>query len=129
MFSSSTAPCSKPNTPHSPEESSWTMYFQGFNENEHTSFSSSPFEKTHHHSSLASHASSLAPQELSSYHDSRKKPRRKLIGVAVDDELEDTASSPVNSPKVREFLVRLYTQDDMFWTTYSLHALLAVLGH
>nr|GMD53211.1 Lysine-specific demethylase [Ipomoea batatas] len=99
VFSSSSAPCSKPNTPHSPEESSWTMYFQEFNDNdEHTSFSSSPYEKTDH--TLASHASSLAPQELSNYHDNRKKPWRNLIGVAVDDELEDTASSPVNSPKV-----------------------------
>nr|GMD56162.1 uncharacterized protein LOC109178217 [Ipomoea batatas] len=29
-----------------------------------------------------------------------------MIGVAVDDELEDTASSPVNSPKVRKLLSR-----------------------
>jgi hypothetical protein len=88
----------------SPEESGWTVYFEDFlvnnnnNEEEH-SYCSSRFKS----SSLVSDAASLAGKKsldkISSKRLSFKK--RKTIGALVDDALEDTASSPVSSPKVR----------------------------
>jgi len=87
----------------SPEESGWTVYFEDFlvnnnnNEEEH-SYCSSRFKS----SSLVSDAASLAGKKsldkISSKRLSFKK--RKTIGALVDDALEDTASSPVSSPKV-----------------------------
>ncbi|XAR56661.1 hypothetical protein NMG60_11037223 [Bertholletia excelsa] len=92
------------------EESSWTCYFEDLscsNDNEHSCFSSG-----HESPSLVSDAASSSVKKLvdndlsgefalgrSGRNLSFKKRRTK--GTVVDDVLEDTASSPVNSPKVR----------------------------
>ncbi|KAK4576254.1 hypothetical protein RGQ29_026989 [Quercus rubra] len=80
MNSMSKAIISKEETSEPAEESGWTIY------------SSLGLESP----SLVSDAASLAGK--SSKRLSFKK--RKAKGVLVDDALEDTASSPVNSPKV-----------------------------
>ncbi|XP_016470743.1 vascular-related unknown protein 4-like [Nicotiana tabacum] len=93
-----------------PEESSWTFYLQDFmsNNNEQITSSYSGFENN----SLSSDAASLAPYELTNNRNGAiditenntnfgsKKRKMKRAVAAVDDDLEDTASSPVNSPKV-----------------------------
>jgi len=92
---------SKGTTKDCPEESGWTAYFEDFSSYRENSFSSS-FGT----SSLVSDAASSAAWKITTYNDlktpkrlSFKKTRTKVI--SVDDSLEDTASSPVNSPKVR----------------------------
>ncbi|KAL3821576.1 hypothetical protein ACJIZ3_007481 [Penstemon smallii] len=112
----------------SPEESSWTFYIEGFmydkdkndddddDDDQNTSYCSE-YESP----SLVSDAASSAVQrfknisfkdqgiELSSWKSNRiickqnsfKKQRNtKLMTAATDCDLEDTASSPVNSPKI-----------------------------
>lgn len=94
----------------SPEESGWTMYFDDFfnqHNNENSCFSSGL------ESSLISDAaSSVLKNKVADNHEqatgfSQKKnsdrlsfKKRKAKVVAIDDDLEDTASSPANSPKV-----------------------------
>ncbi|KAL3576806.1 hypothetical protein D5086_022089 [Populus alba] len=98
------------------EESGWTMYFEDFfaqnnredcdhDFNEHSSFSfdhdgSSP---------MVSDAASLAVMKSAGDHhgervvglpiDNKSFKKRRTKGALLDDALEDTASSPVNSPK------------------------------
>ncbi|XVF03953.1 hypothetical protein REPUB_Repub05bG0038100 [Reevesia pubescens] len=92
----------------SPEESSWTMYFDDFSNNnniymndENSSFSSDMNYQT---SSLVS-ATACSSVRRHLFGDkscnrlSFKKRKTKGTGL-VDDDLEDTASSPANSPKV-----------------------------
>ncbi|KAI3456967.1 hypothetical protein Pfo_013630 [Paulownia fortunei] len=104
----------------SPEESSWTFYIQGFlcdNDDDKNSSFSSEFESP----SLVSDAASSAVKKLTnncnwtegvgfssgksntprtmSKQNSLKKQKTNVVPV-MDYDLEDTASSPVNSPKV-----------------------------
>lgn len=99
----------------SPEESSWTMYLEDFltsnnddgdDDDERSSFSSYGYEN----SSIISDAASAVTRKLSAINgevlgfDNRSSfefDRRKTKEDLLDDALEDTASSPVNSPKVR----------------------------
>ncbi|KAG6607814.1 Vascular-related unknown protein 1, partial [Cucurbita argyrosperma subsp. sororia] len=104
----------------SPEESGWTIYFQDFlntNHPAHYPASSSSHPSPDQSYSVADAASSIADHKLPG-DDNRaamdpnlscKDPinlfkRRKMIKeLLVEDEaLEDTASSPVNSPKVSD---------------------------
>ncbi|KAK6132899.1 hypothetical protein DH2020_033379 [Rehmannia glutinosa] len=92
---------------NSPEESSWTFYIQGFmceNDDQITSFSSD-YETP----SLVSDASSSPMKKFknncksnigSVYDQNGLIKKQKSSVLAVDFDLEDTASSPVNSPKV-----------------------------
>ncbi|KAK4344533.1 hypothetical protein RND71_034709 [Anisodus tanguticus] len=87
------------------EESSWTFYFQDFmsnnnNYNEQTSLCSDEF--TNKNGVL-----NINDNENNNKNFVFKK--RKMKGAAVDDDFEDTASSPVNSPKVsymNEFCIK-----------------------
>ncbi|XP_021807345.1 uncharacterized protein LOC110751221 isoform X2 [Prunus avium] len=96
----------------SPEESSWTMYLEDFltsnnddgDDDERSSFSSYVYEN----SSIISDAASAVTRKLSAINgevlgfDNRSSfgfDRRKTKEALLDDALEDTASSPVNSPK------------------------------
>ncbi|CBI23945.3 hypothetical protein VitviT2T_029801 [Vitis vinifera] len=116
MDSMSKALSSQARTNESPEESGWTMYFEDFLANkEH---SSSPSAGNYGRasygygsSSLVSDAASSAGKKLVdndhvavlSLEKRCKKlsfKKRKTKGAVVDDALEDTASSPVTSPKV-----------------------------
>jgi hypothetical protein len=84
-----------------PEESGWTAYFEDFSRDREDSFSNYSFGT----SSLVSDAASSAAWKNS--HNDLKTPKRLCFKktrtkvISVDDSLEDTASSPVNSPKVR----------------------------
>ncbi|CAI9283549.1 unnamed protein product [Lactuca saligna] len=83
------------------EESSWTCYFEEFLwQNDEEMIMSCDDETLN--SRVPHVASSLAINKIRNDHDQDKKLRfkkRKTIGVMVDDSLEDTASSPVCSPK------------------------------
>ncbi|KAK6269750.1 hypothetical protein POUND7_006855 [Theobroma cacao] len=110
MNSMSRSPVSVCEADESPEESSWTMYFEDFSNNnndmdvENSSFSS---DINYQSSSLVSDAACSAagrhvfgaPLGKSCNRLSFKK-RKGNKGGLVDDDLEDTASSPANSPKV-----------------------------
>ncbi|KAL4619258.1 hypothetical protein ACB092_06G067200 [Castanea dentata] len=110
MNSTSKALISKERTSEPAEESGWTMYFEDLlaNNNNEYSYSSSGLESP----SLVSDAASLAGKRYESIErdgslamvkSSSKRlsfKKRKAKGAFVDDALEDTASSPVNSPKV-----------------------------
>lgn len=107
------------------EESGWTMYFEDFfaqnnredrdhDFNEHSSFS---FDHDGS-SSMVSDAASLAVMKSAGDHHGEKVvglpinnksfkynlslKKRRTEGALLDDALEDTASSPVNSPKVND---------------------------
>ncbi|KAK8997417.1 hypothetical protein V6N11_020895 [Hibiscus sabdariffa] len=89
-----------------PEESSWTMYFEDFsNDHNNGNISCCSSDINHQTSSLVPGRHVLG---ASLDHKSIKKNRlsfkkRKTNGSSagfVDDDLEDTASSPVNSPKM-----------------------------
>ncbi|KAJ8749247.1 hypothetical protein K2173_018726 [Erythroxylum novogranatense] len=103
-------------TPESPEESGWTAYFEDFSTHREDSFCSG-FDSC----SLVSDAASFPVRKPSSDHHNNnhviacssidrqmnlpkklsfKKTRAKEI--SDDDSLEDTASSPVNSPKISD---------------------------
>ncbi|KAL0553830.1 hypothetical protein IC582_007734 [Cucumis melo] len=105
----------------SPEDSGWTIYFEDFlnsnNSNSHnqslTSFSSSHFSldvndaasSIAHHKLPHDHNDQVAVQPEFGYKDDDHinvfKKRKMIKELFVKDEaLEDTASSPVNSPKV-----------------------------
>ncbi|GMY31388.1 Lysine-specific demethylase [Fagus crenata] len=115
MNSMSKALVSKERTSEPAEESGWTMYFEDLlvnnNNNNENSYSSSGVETA----SLVSDAASLAGKRYESIErhgglamvkSSSKRlsfKKRKTKGAnLVDDALEDTASSPLNSPKVCE---------------------------
>ncbi|XP_038899310.1 vascular-related unknown protein 4-like isoform X2 [Benincasa hispida] len=106
----------------SPEESGWTIYFEDFLNTNHsshqppTSFSSSHFSFDQSYS-VADAASSVPDHKLPVDNDEAAldpgfgykdhinffKKRKMIKELFVEDEaLEDTASSPVNSPKVDE---------------------------
>ncbi|GAU49962.1 hypothetical protein TSUD_272160 [Trifolium subterraneum] len=87
------------------EESGWTTYFEDFSKGIEPSYCSGGG------SSLVSDAASYAAWKFSNHHNHVvasklpkklcfKKTRSKMI--SNDDPLEDTASSPVNSPKMRD---------------------------
>ncbi|KAL6314200.1 hypothetical protein AAG906_011948 [Vitis piasezkii] len=115
MDSMSKALSSQARTNESPEESGWTMYFEDFLANkEHSSSPSGNYGRASYgygSSSLVSDAASSAGKKLVdndhvavlSLEKRCKKlsfKKRKTKGAVVDDALEDTASSPVTSPKV-----------------------------
>ncbi|GAV76810.1 hypothetical protein CFOL_v3_20283 [Cephalotus follicularis] len=108
---------SKEATDVSPEESGWTAYFEDFSNNynrEEDSLCSSFIDSP----SLVSDAGSASAWKIShnknvpactSIGCSPKIPRKLIFKktrsnkkLSLDDSLEDTASSPVNSPKVSE---------------------------
>lgn len=115
MSSISKAPSSKNMTSESPEESGWTTYFEDFFNNRNIEDQECTMSFTgvdHSSSSLVSDAASLPAKKLAdngqagefpmnkSGNKSSFKKRKKIKTALVDDTLEDTASSPVNSPKV-----------------------------
>ncbi|KAK2370240.1 hypothetical protein P8452_57595 [Trifolium repens] len=96
------------NTTYQPEESGWTSYFDDLSKDIEQSYCSS---SSLGGSSLVSDAASCAAWKFSHKNHIRnsqnlskklslKKTRTKQI--SQDDPLEDTASSPVNSPKVSD---------------------------
>ncbi|KAL5548277.1 hypothetical protein UlMin_003508 [Ulmus minor] len=107
----------------SPEESSWTMYLEDFllHNNEEKTINNSLISSSSCESSLISVTGSSAEKKLvrGNYEDNlrfsalgRKCNRlsfkkRKTKEALVDDALEDTASSPLNSPKVHNNLIQL----------------------
>ncbi|KAB2615709.1 hypothetical protein D8674_022297 [Pyrus ussuriensis x Pyrus communis] len=100
----------------SPEESSWTMYLQDFmttnsqddDDDERSSFSSYGYENC----SIISDAGSSVTRKFTingevlgfgvvgGYNRSGVMFKRQPKEVLLDDALEDTATSPVNSPKI-----------------------------
>lgn len=92
------------------EESGWTAYFEDFS-NDNINREEYSYCSSFGSPSLVSDAASCAAWKLSNKHRvdvatskmpkklKFKKPRARQI--CDDDSLEDTASSPVNSPKVR----------------------------
>ncbi|XP_061358232.1 vascular-related unknown protein 4 [Gastrolobium bilobum] len=112
MSSMSKVPSSKNMTNESSEESGWTMYFEDFFNKQNTNDQkcSMTFSGVDHDSSssLVSDAASLAPTktlvnsaqaEECRNRLSFKKKKKKTKTSLVDDSLEDTASSPITSPK------------------------------
>lgn len=94
------------------EESGWTAYFEDFS-NDNINREEYSYCSSFGSPSLVSDAASCAAWKLSNKHRvdvatskmpkklKFKKPRARQI--CDDDSLEDTASSPVNSPKVSDF--------------------------
>lgn len=105
------APSSNDISTESSEESGWTMYLEDFFNNQKCSMSLSGVANS---SSLVSDAASLArknniagckqAEEFNSVNKNGKrssfKKRKNIITALVDDALEDTASSSLNSPEV-----------------------------
>ncbi|KAK6154409.1 hypothetical protein DH2020_008657 [Rehmannia glutinosa] len=101
---------------NSPEESSWTFYIQGFmceNDDQISSFSSdyetpslisdassSPVKKFKNNCTDGIYFSSGKSNIGSVYDQNGLIKKQKSSVLAVDFDLEDTASSPVNSPKI-----------------------------
>ncbi|KAM0840848.1 hypothetical protein ACQ4PT_059388 [Festuca glaucescens] len=92
-----------------PEESSWTGYFVDFMSEEekkrqeasYCTYDQEEEEVEEEESSMISDAASLAPAALLDRYKGLKKLKKKVFkALDHDDSLEDTASSPVNSPKV-----------------------------
>lgn len=90
---------SKKNSNNSQEESSWTFYFQDFMSNNNNN-------NYDEQNSLCSYEL-LTNKNLDNINENNNNSKsifkkRKMKGASreVDDDLEDTASSPVNSPKV-----------------------------
>lgn len=126
MSSLSKAPLSS-NCDISTEESGWTMYFEEFfndhhHNNHNCSISLSVVASSSH---IVSDATSLVEkkipsgehvEELSSLNENDKrssfKRRRNIIEALVDEALEDTATSCLNSPKV--FFLHYF-----FFSSYS----------
>ncbi|KAL5198980.1 hypothetical protein ABZP36_002492 [Zizania latifolia] len=117
--------CSEGQQAHQPEESSWTDYFVDFIMSEEekkkqgASWCSSTYddggdhcgdcsdhkeeeeEEEEQEDSMVSDAASCAPAALPDRYKELKKLKKKVFkALDHDDSLEDTASSPVNSPKV-----------------------------
>ncbi|XWS51919.1 hypothetical protein CRYUN_Cryun11dG0023200 [Craigia yunnanensis] len=107
----------------SPEESSWTMYFEDFSNNNNIDMNeSSSFvsDINYQTSSLVSDAACSAARrhvfgaslDHKSYNRLSFKKRKTKGGAGlVDDELEDTASSPANSPKICNQLVNHFDKN------------------
>lgn len=103
------APYSKEPAPPS-EESGWTVYFDDFMASGNGESSASPNGYCKESSSLVSDAASYAAWKILGSEKPWTAPaacfkklnfkKRKTGAVLEDDSLEDTASSPVNSPKV-----------------------------
>ncbi|KAM5585722.1 hypothetical protein ABKV19_004897 [Rosa sericea] len=108
----------------SPEESSWTMYLEDFLTNSHhhdDQQHSSSFSSGYENHSIVSDAASSISKNLSNIcneevlgFSNRSSPsciikRKAKKALLHDDALEDTATSPVNSPKV----CNLYHSADM----------------
>ncbi|KAM1101010.1 hypothetical protein ACFX13_007542 [Malus domestica] len=104
-------------TQESPQESSWTMYLQDFlissnhedDDDDRSSFSLYDYEKcsiiSGAASSVARKSSTIKGEVLGfgvdgGYNRSSFMIKRKPKEAVLDDALEDTASSPVNTPKV-----------------------------
>lgn len=114
MSSRSKTPSNYIISSESSEESSWTKYFEDFfnnhnnidinHDDEKCSVSFSDFDDGS--SSLISDAAAkkLADCAQDGMRLSFKK-RKKIKTRLVDDDLEDTASSPINSPKVFVFIL------------------------
>ncbi|VAH45237.1 unnamed protein product [Triticum turgidum subsp. durum] len=89
-----------------PEESSWTDYFVDFmmseEEEKRQGASYCTFDQDdEEEGSMISDAASLAPAALADRYKGLKKLKKKVFkALDHDDSLEDTASSPVNSPKL-----------------------------
>ncbi|XP_027344195.1 vascular-related unknown protein 1-like [Abrus precatorius] len=96
----------------SSEESGWTKYFDDFlnnhNIDDHKCYVSFSGADHNTSSSLVSDATPLvaakklndSTQAKEHCNGSSLKKRKKIKTALVDDDLEDTASSPINSPKV-----------------------------
>jgi hypothetical protein len=87
------------------EESSWTGYFVDYimseEEKKRQEASYCTYDQEGEESSMISDAASLAPVGLPDRYKGLKKLKKKVFkALDHDDSLEDTASSPVNSPKV-----------------------------
>uniref|UniRef100_A0ACD5UL37 Uncharacterized protein n=1 Tax=Avena sativa TaxID=4498 RepID=A0ACD5UL37_AVESA len=90
-----------------PEESSWTGYFVDFmmseeeKKRQEASYCTYDQDEEEEEGSMVSDAASLAPAALPDRYKGLKKLKKKVFkALDHDDSLEDTASSPVNSPKV-----------------------------
>uniref|UniRef100_A0ACD5U880 Uncharacterized protein n=1 Tax=Avena sativa TaxID=4498 RepID=A0ACD5U880_AVESA len=90
-----------------PEESSWTGYFVDFmmseeeKKRQEASYCTYDQDEDEEEGSMISDAASLAPAALPDRYRGLKKLKKKVFkALDHDDSLEDTASSPVNSPKV-----------------------------
>ncbi|KAE8803620.1 hypothetical protein D1007_20461 [Hordeum vulgare] len=90
-----------------PEESSWTDYFVDFMMSEEekkrqgASYCTFDQDEEEEEGSMISDAASLAPAAVPDRYKGLKKLKKKVFkALDHDDSLEDTASSPVNSPKV-----------------------------
>ncbi|KQK15955.1 hypothetical protein BRADI_1g25990v3 [Brachypodium distachyon] len=90
-----------------PEESSWTGYFVDFMMSEEekkrqdASYCSYDDEEEEVDGSMISDAASLAPAAFPDKYKGLKQLKKKVFkALDHDDSLEDTASSPVNSPKM-----------------------------
>lgn len=98
-------------TTESPEESGWTSYFEDFSNHRENSFSSSYGTPSMVSDAASSPAWKSSPNNqvgaCSSIGGSPHMPKKLTLKktrakeIYHDDSLEDTASSPVNSPKVR----------------------------
>lgn len=95
------------NTNYQSEESGWTSYFEDFSKDIEPSYCSSSLGG----SSLVSDAASCAAWKFSHKNHVRNSPnlskkislkKSRTKQISEDDPLEDTASSPVNSPKVSD---------------------------
>lgn len=111
------APFSANENPSNPEESGWTSYFEDFSKGMEQSYCSNLGGG----SSLISDAASCAARKFShqnhhivscsSVRNSPNLPKKlcfkktRTKQISEDDPLEDTASSPVNSPKVCIYII------------------------
>ena len=92
------------------EASSWTGYFVDFvmseeRKRQEASYCTYDQEEDQEEGSMVSDAASLAPAAaLPDRYKALKKLKKKVFkALDHDDSLEDTASSPVNSPKVYSY--------------------------
>ncbi|KAI5412214.1 hypothetical protein KIW84_057042 [Lathyrus oleraceus] len=90
----------------SSEESSWTKYFEDFFNNDHNNIDGDDHDGGSSTSSLVFDAaekklSDHSAQGAMEYNKRLSfKKRKKIKTSLVDHDLEDTASSPINSPKI-----------------------------
>ncbi|XP_057766491.1 vascular-related unknown protein 4-like [Salvia miltiorrhiza] len=101
----------------SPEESSWTFYIEGFICENNKPCLSSDFESPSLVSDAASSAVVNKFQERLGFSSSPnqnhfKKQKTNIIPAPMDYDLEDTASSPVNSPKQISYMNEFMNNGD-----------------
>ncbi|KAK4286064.1 hypothetical protein QN277_002675 [Acacia crassicarpa] len=93
-----------PSSNEDAEESGWTTYFEDFFNGERSSLSSGVVASSSLLSDAATATNKLANvHEFSESKNGKRfsfKKKKKDFATIVDDALEDTASSPLNSPKV-----------------------------